>query len=335
MADIEYKSSKPLTIADIAEALGVSKTTVSRAISGKGRIGGETKARVHRYITEHHYTPSAIAKALANSKTYNVSVVLPGECSMVALPFYQSCLNGVVGSASSLEYDVLVTPVFNDDISQLKRAVANHKVDGVIITIENEKVINYLKEMQVPFVALDMADEEVVRIGSDHFTGAKELTSFLIEKGCRNIGLIGGNDKLKVNKERLNGFKEAFKCSGKPLDENLIYLNVDGVTKTEEVVMDLLDRKVDGIVCMNDSLCIYAINKIKAENVKIPEDIRIVSLYNSDLLDMVKPGITSLDFDTMEIGRVAFKVLYDMLEGRKISKRTLLGYNILFKDSTK
>lgn len=328
------KTEKPLTIGDIAEALGVSKTTVSRAISGKGRIGAETKAKVHRYITEHHYTPSAIAKALANSKTYNISVVVPGECPMVALPFYQSCLNGVVGVASSLEYDVLVTPVFNDDISQLQRAVANHKVDGVIITIENETIIKYLKEVQMPFVVIDTPDEDVVRIGSDHQGGAKELTSMLIANGAKNIGLIGGNSNSMSNKKRLSGFKEAFFEAGIPVNEELICLDVNGASKTEEIVSGLLD-KVDCIICMNDSLCIYTVNKLHSENVNIPESIKVASFFNSELLNMVKPGITSLDFDTMEIGREAFKLLQDMLEGRKIRKRTLLGYKLLIKDSTK
>lgn len=329
-------SGKPLTITDIADALGVSKTTVSRAISGKGRIGRETKARVLRYITEHHYTPSAIAKALANSKTYNVSVVLPGECSMIELPFFQNCLNGVVNMASSMEYDVLITPLHNNDISQLQRAVANHKVDGVILsrTLKNDDAIKYLKEVQMPFVAIGMAEEDVVQIDNDHLGGARELTAMLIEKGYNNIGLIGGNSTYMVNQKRLSGFMEAFEAAGKRYNEELVYLDVDGVEETEEIVAELLNKKVDCIVCMDDSLCIYAINKIKAENAKTPNEIRIVSFHSSDLLDMVTPGVTTLNFDASEIGREAFKVLYDLIDGRKIRNKTLLGYEVLIKDST-
>lgn len=337
MSDRENKTSKPLTIGDIADALGVSKTTVSRAISGKGRIGGETKARVLRYITEHHYTPSAIAKALAKSTTYNVSVVLPGECSMVELHYYQSCINGVVSLASSMEYDVIITPVFEDDISQLKRAVANHKVDGVIVsrTVNVEETIKYLQEVQMPFVAIGVAEESIVQIDSNHFAGARELTGMLIENGCRNIGLIGGNSSYMLNQKRLSGFRAAFEAAGMEVREDLVYLDVEGIDKTEEITALLLAKKVDCIVCMDDSLCIYAINKIKAENAKVPENIKIASFYNSDLLNMVTPGITALNFDVMEIGREAFKILYDMLNGRKIKSKTLLGYDVIIKDSTK
>ena len=331
------RENKPLTISDIAEALGVSKTTVSRAISGKGRIGRETKARVLRYITEHNYTPSAIAKALAKSTTYNISVVLPGECSMVELPFFQNCLNGIVNMAASMEYDVIITPVYNNDISQLQRAVANHKVDGVILTrtVKNDEAIKYLKEVQIPFVTIGMADEDVVWVDADHLGGARELTSMLIKNGCTKIGLIGSNSSYMIVQKRLRGFMEAFEAAGMQFNEDLVYLDVEGAAKTEEVVSQLLDKHVDCIMCMDDSLCIYAINKIKAEYIRVPEDIQIVSFYNSDILDVVTPRITALDYDMIEIGREAFRVLYDLMDGRKIKSKTLLGYNVIVKDSTK
>ena len=89
------EEKKNITIADVAEALGVSKTTVSRAISGKGRIGQETRDRVLKYIEEHDYKPNVIAKGLAQSKTYNLCVVMPGEYDVVDLTFFQECLFGI------------------------------------------------------------------------------------------------------------------------------------------------------------------------------------------------------------------------------------------------
>ena len=88
---------KDITIADVAEALGVSKTTVSRAISGKGRIGKETRKRVLEYIEEHDYKPNAIAKGLAQSKTYNICVVMPRDYEVVDWNFFQRCLFGIRG----------------------------------------------------------------------------------------------------------------------------------------------------------------------------------------------------------------------------------------------
>lgn len=335
--EVEEKVDKKITISDIADALGVSKTTVSRAISGKGRIGKETKAKIMKYISEHNYTPSAIAKALANSTTYNISWVVPGDYSIVELPFFQRCLNGVTQMASSMEYDVIITTADNDDLGQLQRAVNNHKVDGVILsrTTKNDAVVKYLQEVKMPFVAIGMAEESVVQIDNDHLAGCKELTSLLIFKGCNNIGLIGGNSSYMVNQKRLSGYMEAYESTGRTYDENMVYLDVDGVSRTEQVVKELLDKKADCIICMDDSICMHVLNKLKVEGVRIPEDIKVASFYNSSVLDMYSPSISTLNFNAAEIGREAFKVLYDLMDGRQIFGKTLLGYDVVLKESTK
>ncbi len=111
----------------------VSKTTVSRAISGKGRIGKETRKRVMEYIEEHDYKPNAIAKGLAQSKTYNICVVMPRDYEVVDWNFFQRCLFGIQEMAETVGYDILLTMCQMNDISSLERIVANHKVDGVIL----------------------------------------------------------------------------------------------------------------------------------------------------------------------------------------------------------
>ena len=107
---MEYRkeNEKKITISDVAEALGVSKTTVSRAISGKGRIGAETRERVHAYIKEHNYKPNALAKGLAQLKTYNLGVVLCEDYALVDLPFFQACLVGGMVVAGSMGYGILL-----------------------------------------------------------------------------------------------------------------------------------------------------------------------------------------------------------------------------------
>ena len=106
---IGKNTQKKLTINDIAKELGLSKTTISRAISGKGRISESTRQRVNDYIKEYKYRPNVIAKSLAKSKTYNIGVVLPSESNLTEIPFFQGCLIGVCEISSELDYDVVVT----------------------------------------------------------------------------------------------------------------------------------------------------------------------------------------------------------------------------------
>ena len=111
-----------LTIDDIAEALGVSKTTVSRAISGKGRISQATTERILTYINEHNYKPNVYAQGLAMQKTSNIGVVWPGDSDAGDLPFFQKCLLGINRAAAQSHYDLLVSILEGSDISGIRHA---------------------------------------------------------------------------------------------------------------------------------------------------------------------------------------------------------------------
>ena len=170
---------KNITIADVAEALGVSKTTVSRAISGKGRIGAETREKVLAYIEEHNYTPNVIAKSLAQSKTYNIGVMIPSEYDIIDLPFFQSCLFGIQEIAATMDYDILLTISKPEDTSQLERIVTNRKVDGVILmrTFVDDKQAKMLAKRGIPFATVGGTNvKEAIQVDQDHQSACKELT---------------------------------------------------------------------------------------------------------------------------------------------------------------
>ena len=196
---MEKEEKKDITIADVAEALGVSKTTVSRAISGKGRIGKETRKRVLEYIEEHDYKPNAIAKGLAQSKTYNICVVMPRDYEVVDWNFFQRCLFGIQEMAETVGYDILLTMCQMNDISSLERIVANHKVDGVI-----------LQQKNIPFVTTGSTNYEgVIQIDHNHRSACRELTSIILMKNLKRIALIGEDEGYMVTHSRLLGFRDA------------------------------------------------------------------------------------------------------------------------------
>ena len=224
------EEKKNITIADVAEALGVSKTTVSRAISGKGRIGQETRDRVLKYIEEHDYKPNVIAKGLAQSKTYNLCVVMPGEYDVVDLTFFQECLFGIQEIAGIMEYDILLSICKNNDISSLERIISNRKVDGVILmrTFVEDRQIEYLQEKKVPFVTIGSSNYTgVIQIDHNHKSACKELTSIILMKGMKRIALIGGDENHVVTQSRLRGFREAYEKMGEVIDPTMLFLNLD------------------------------------------------------------------------------------------------------------
>ena len=334
----ETKISKKITIDDVAEALGVSKTTVSRAISGKGRIGIETKERVLEYIKEHNYKPNVIAKGLAQSRTYNIGIVMPEDYNLIDLPFFQACLMGVCNMASGMDYDVLISVVSENDISQLERIIANNKVDGVILTrtFVKDIAVEYLKEKKIPFVTVgSTTDDEVIQVDNNQLEACKELTSLLLMLGMKRIALIGGKDTHIVTKNRLQGYLDAYESKDLPVNNELIYMNSYNRTLIEKSVEDIIQREVDCIICMDDMICEYVLRKLKKEQIAVPKDIKVASFYNSALLEHNRPSITSLQFDILKLGSRACKTLIDCIEGREIKKKQLLEYEIVLKESTK
>lgn len=335
---MDKDEKKNITIADVADALGVSKTTVSRAISGKGRIGKETRDRVLAYIEEHDYKPNAIAKGLAQSKTYNICAVMPGNYEVVDWNFFQACLFGIQEMAETVGYDILLTTCRMNDISSLERIIANRKVDGVILmrTFLEDAQIEFLQQKRVPFVTTGSTNyRDVVQVDHDHRSACKELTSIILMKNYKRIALIGEDEGYVVTQNRLRGFKEAYEQMGESVNESLLYLSPENRVRVDKTVNEILDRKVDCILCMDDAVASRVLKVLREKHIKVPDDVRVASFYDSTILENNVPSITSLSFDAKELGRVACRILFDLIEGMEVEEKTLLPYEVVLKESTK
>lgn len=327
-----------MTIADVAKALGVSKTTVSRAISGKGRIGKETRERVQAYIDEHDYKPNIIARGLAQSKTFNICAVMHGDYEIGDFRFFQDCLYGIQEIARLVGYDILITICKGNDMSSLERVINNRKVDGVILmrTFVDDPRIDFLLQKQVPFVTVGSTKKEgVVQVDHNHRSACKELTSILLMKGLTRIALIGGDVNHVVTRKRYLGFREAYEQLGIALDEDLLFLNVENNILLDKAVKKALTESVDCILCMDDVVCSRVLKTLREERMSVPEDVRVASFYNSALLENNVPAITSLRFDAKELGMVSCKNVLDLIDGVTVNEKTLLPYEVILKASTK
>ena len=279
-----------------------------------------------------------IAKSLAQNKTYNLAVVMPGDYELIDLPFFQNCIMGIQEIASSFDYDMLLTVCNNADVTKLERIVRNRKVDGVILlrSFMDDVQVEYLQEKNVPFVVTGSSNYKgVVQVDNDHRAACRELTSILLMKRMKKIALIGGNEEHVVTQSRLMGFKDAFADSGLAVDESLVYMNLDNPVLLDGKLDDIIKREVDCIVCMDDAICMEVLYKLRREGISVPDQIRVASFYNSSMLETHDPSITSLDFDAKELGMLVCRTLLDMIEGQKVQKKTLLGYEVRLRESTK
>lgn len=326
-----------ITIQDVASALGISKTTVSRAISGKGRIGEETRNRVLSYIEKHNYQPNPLAKGLAQQRTYNIGWVMPGDSTITDLPFFQSCMTGVSEEAARYDYDVLLSLVYDYSLSGIERMVKGNKVDGIILgrTLVDDPNVAYLKASGVPFVVIGSTNEsEVVQIDNDHVNACKELTSMLMIKGIRKIVLIGGNDNHIVNITRREGYELGIREFKGRNVESAVYMNSDNELSVVRIVENSIREGVECIVCMDDKICNMVLEVLRRENIRIPDDIKVASFYNSDILANSQPGISSLQYNPKELGAKACNTLISYINGEKVPMKTLLSYEVMLKGST-
>ena len=332
------KNDKVVDIGTIAAALGVSKTTVSRAISGNGRVGAATRQRVQDYVKEHNYTPSVMARGLAMRCSYNISLVISKQFSDFEMPFLRKTMRSVYHAAEDCDYDVLLTLVGENETRPVERLLDNRKIDGLILTrtLERDPLIPLLKSRKLPFVAIGRPeDPTVMSVDHDQVGGCRELTSLLLMKGMKRIALLGGTMLYTVNMSRLEGFKQAYDMMNQKIDESLLFLELETDDLRMQAVSQALERKPDCILCMDDRLTLLAMNMLKQQGVRVPQDIRVASLYDSSALAESSPAITAVQFDAYALGRKATQQLLQALKGREVETRVELGYQVSMRESTK
>ena len=330
--------SNKVTISDIAKALNVSQSTVSRALSGKGRISEATRKRVYDYIEDHNFTLSNFANKFAQPKNFTIGVVLPAEQNLVELPFFQGVLLGICESAATLDYDVIVITSQGNDISSLVRIIDRNKVDGIILTrsLVHDLPAEFLKGKNIPFVVIGSTKEKnITEIDNDHQEACRELISILAMKGIRNFGLIGGDTEHIVTGRRYQGFLEGLAQSSIDMDSEMIFTNVNSQLLIDHAVKKLMENNADCIICMDDFLCTSVLAVLSNEGYRIPEDIKVASFYNSSYLEKYSPPITALNFNVKELGTTACKALIEEIHGGISGNKILLNYEVVLKQSTK
>jgi len=331
------EEKKRVSLNDISRELKLSKSTVSRALSGKGRISESTRNRINSFVKEIEYRPNLIARSLAQSKTYNLGVIFPADSDLADMPFFQVFLLGVCEVAAAHDYDVVVTVVVEKNISALKRLVRNRKVDGIILTrlLVHDLAAAYLKKTGIPFVVVGTSDEEdLIQVDTDHTAACCKLTSILLAMGNRKIALIIGSEEHAVNVSRLQGYFKAFENRGESIDKNLVFQNIGSHTAVEKGVEDAIRESAECILCGDDIICGQVLSKIQTMGLTIPDDVRVASFYNSAFLRCYNPPITALEINVKELGVVTGQSLMDLISKKEISRRKILNYEIVLKKST-
>ena len=329
---------KVYTIEDVARELGLSKTTVSRASSGKGRLSVQTRKRVLDFIAEHNFRPNAVARSLAQSRTFNLGLVLPGDRKDIDVAFFHECMLGICQVASENDYDVLVAMDNEFSTRQMGRILDNRKVDGVIVarSLVKSPVLALLKDRKIPSVIVgNTSDPELISVDNSNREACRDLTALLIGRGVRRLALLGGDENYTVTRSRLQGFLDACQQAGVAGKDQLIFMNTTNRDRVITAVEKCVEQRVGCILCMDDYICNLALSQLLEQGVAVPEEIKLACFYDNSLLEHLIPSVTSLRFDAAELGRAACRSLLDLLEGRQVRSCVLPSYQMILRDSTK
>ena len=329
-----------LTIDDIARELGVSKTTVSRAISGKGRISAATRERVQAYIEKHNYRPNASAKSLAESKTYNLALALPRDFIKLDIPFIRQAMSGIVDEAYTLGYNVMLCLDDDTDSNPLIRTLDYRKVDGVILTrtVEEDPIVEMLIQRGIPFAtlgSLPMKYSGTAAVEADHDQpgGCHAFARAVLSGTSAPTALLGNDLNYIVNQSRLGGFRKACQELVIPLDHTPIRMGINDLEGCREAVEELLAKGVRRFLCMDEDVCTRTITVLRENGLSIPGDAQVASFSDTDLLKNAQPPVSALHFDSAELGRAACREFIRALNDDEYDPKPMLGYKIRLRQS--
>lgn len=315
-----------VTIKDIAKALGLSTSTVSRALRDSYEISPETKQLVLEYARGINYRPNPIALSLKEKRSRSIGVVV----SEIANSFFSQAINGIESIASTKGYHVIIT----QSLESYEREVMNmqflssRSVDGCLISVSSETTdfshISDLSTRGMPIVCFDRTIEDIVshKVTVDNFKGAYDATSHLIQSGFRKIGFLANAEVLSITRERQAGYRKALEDNALPFDPAYVQYCPHGGMRYDEVeeAMQLMiqqTRKPDAVFASSDKLTTNCLRYFRKEKINVPKDIAVIGFSNLDLTDLISPSLSVVRQPAFEMGRLAAEMLIRMIESKK------------------
>lgn len=311
-----------VTIKDIAKALGLSTSTVSRALRDSYEISAETKKLVLEYAAKINYRPNPIALSLKERKTKSIGVIV-GE---IANSFFSQIINGIESIANEKGYNIIISQShdrFAKEEGSLQY-LTSRSIDGLLVSVSSQTInTQTLKDIQakgMPVVFFDriLEDIDTHKVIVNNFDGAYQATKHLINSGYKKIATICNSLQLSIARERLAGYEAALRDNGMEVSPKWIrYCEHGGMVpeEIEEAMSDWLKKnKPDAIFASSDKLTIGSLRVLKKHKIKIPESIALVGFSNGDLTDLLEPSLSVVRQPAFEMGRISMMRLLDLVE---------------------
>ena len=323
------------TMDDIAQELGLSKSTVSRALSDSGRISLATREKVQAFAKEHGFRPNLVARALAGQKTLNIAAVMPFEATALQMMFFHECFSGIVTKASEYGYSVLVCMTKPDDVSILKSAIENRKIDAVILTQlkHDDENVKVLQKSALPFVVIGSgAGERAIHVDSRMKENCADFTVACVSRlmdGSQVLFVCGSLD-VEANNNRLSGFLSGMESDS--LKEKSLQYAV--CTEASDMADEISLNSWQLILCSDDVVCLQVLEILQEKNIAIGTDVKIASFHDSVLLETHVPSITALKVDAFALGEKSSELALKAVQGEDCENVNYVDCSFMMREST-
>ena len=315
-------SRENITIKDIARELGISPSTVSRALKDHPDISQATRDAVNELAERWNYRPNPIALSLKSGSSKTIGVIIPD----VVHYFFSTVISGIEDVVYRRDYNMILcqsNEMWEHEVKNIKTLLSS-RVDGILASVAKTTTdfrhYRSITEKDIPLVFFDRAAEEIDTdsVVIDDETGSYKAVIHLLRTGKKRIVHLAGPPRLAIARNRLNGYLKAMKeYRLTPQDEDIV--KCDDIQSAERIIPALLTRtpRPDAFFAVNDLTAAQTLMIVKRHGLRIPEDISVVGFTNSQIATLTDPGLTSVDQKGFEMGQLAARLLIDRIENRR------------------
>ena len=324
-----------MTMKDIAQELGTSVATVSRALKDSPRISEERRREIQQYARDHNFYPNINGEALRHSRVSTsrlIGVIVPE----ITHDYFSCILTGIEETAMAHGYYALVALTNEEDEREVRICVMFHrmKLCGVIVSqAKDTRQYDHFQKLIDSNVTIVFYDRICTGINAsqvvvDDYRGSFNAVSYLIKTGCKRIAFYGSTMLLEISKNRYNGYKDALLKNGLPVDESIVRI-CDNRSDAELLTPNMmaLENPPDAYFAVNDDTAIGILYTVKHSGLRVPEDVSICGFANSQNSMACDPMLTTVEQRGARVGEEAVDILIDKVEGmmsiEKVEKRVV------------
>lgn len=333
------------TIKDVARAAGVSPSTVSRVLNKTAPISEATRNRIYAAMEELKYVPNDIARSFASGSSKAIAIAINvADAQAYSNSFFNNTVFGIETAAHQNGYNLIVTGA-NDErggMSAIEKLIMSKKIDGLVLPVSmlEPSLLHLITGNGFPCVILGRLRTDSSHISWVDIANAQAgaaATEHLLSHGYKKIAFLSDGEKELFNQDRLEGYCAALRAVGLEPDESCIIHTHSSLANGKRCIEELLrmEDAPDAVICGDDKLALAALRTAKQAGLRVPEDFGVMCFDNTEVTELAEPGITAVDVDTFELGRLAAENLLHLIEKPDAgAKQSRLTTKVIERQST-